>query len=478
MYKEALEKYGSERKAATALDLSRTQFNNKLKAELGLCRVSSCKLKPKPGRTRCESHMKKAGGKPETKKKYNKKYYHQNKESISEYNKNYQKNNLDKFRESAKKWRQSSKGKIYSQVKRARKINLEDRGLIPEELSRVLTQMPVCQNCSSKENLTLDHHIPLTRGGTLSLGNVVILCNPCNSSKKNSLPIDFYDSKKLNKINKLLKTQVNFHQDVPVAHQKIKKDLYITGNSEVFNIDEINLQNESYSSEHKEFIEKYEWLGTVGRIPKWVFAARGPNKELIAVVMLNEPIQYTKNLGKLEALIQRGAVSELAPKNLNSKIVMFSCKWMVQNTDKRYFSAYADPRAGEIGTIYQACNFDYLGKAFGSTKNFILTSGKRVSARYFTNTSAMKRYCKELGIEWQKGWETPSGFLDRSKLPSDIRTALSSIAEMKRKECKTELVPPKMKYILVLGTDSRETKTLRKTKMWGFKPYPKRCYTK
>jgi hypothetical protein len=39
---------------------------------------------------------------------------------------------------------------------------------------------------------------------------------------------------------------------------------------------------------------------------------------------------------------------------------------MVKNTDKRVFSGYSDPKANEVGIIYQACNFEYLGNNFGN----------------------------------------------------------------------------------------------------------------
>ena len=45
---------------------------------------------------------------------------------------------------------------------------------------------------------------------------------------------------------------------------------------------------------------------------------------------------------------------------------MFSIKWMAKNTPFRAFTAYSDPEAKELGTIYQACNFYYIGQSSGS----------------------------------------------------------------------------------------------------------------
>lgn len=42
---------------------------------------------------------------------------------------------------------------------------------------------PACVVCGSREQLTVDHVVPVIRGGGLRPGNVVILCKSCNSSK-------------------------------------------------------------------------------------------------------------------------------------------------------------------------------------------------------------------------------------------------------------------------------------------------------
>lgn len=40
-----------------------------------------------------------------------------------------------------------------------------------------------CQKCGSTERLEIDHIQPLSRGGTNDLGNLQVLCLPCNRSK-------------------------------------------------------------------------------------------------------------------------------------------------------------------------------------------------------------------------------------------------------------------------------------------------------
>ena len=41
----------------------------------------------------------------------------------------------------------------------------------------------VCQNCKTTKNLTVDHILALSNGGTDDLSNLQLLCRPCNSRK-------------------------------------------------------------------------------------------------------------------------------------------------------------------------------------------------------------------------------------------------------------------------------------------------------
>lgn len=46
----------------------------------------------------------------------------------------------------------------------------------------------VCYHCEKKfpkEDLTMDHLIPISRGGRSTKKNIVVSCKPCNSLKKN-----------------------------------------------------------------------------------------------------------------------------------------------------------------------------------------------------------------------------------------------------------------------------------------------------
>ncbi len=51
----------------------------------------------------------------------------------------------------------------------------------------------ICESCGVKvgrDALTMDHIVPLARGGHSTKGNISALCKGCNQSKKLATPVD------------------------------------------------------------------------------------------------------------------------------------------------------------------------------------------------------------------------------------------------------------------------------------------------
>jgi 5-methylcytosine-specific restriction protein A len=48
-----------------------------------------------------------------------------------------------------------------------------------------------CQKKVSPKDLTMDHIVPLIRGGKSTKGNVVPVCKECNDKKKYLLPVEW-----------------------------------------------------------------------------------------------------------------------------------------------------------------------------------------------------------------------------------------------------------------------------------------------
>ncbi|WP_160295997.1 HNH endonuclease [Aliterella atlantica] len=76
-----------------------------------------------------------------------------------------------------------------------------------------------CAYCGSKKNLSLDHFLPLSRGGADCFGNLIPACGLCNSSKSAADPKEwyerqpFYSSRRWKKILTALgKSEVSYNQ--------------------------------------------------------------------------------------------------------------------------------------------------------------------------------------------------------------------------------------------------------------------------
>lgn len=50
-----------------------------------------------------------------------------------------------------------------------------------------ICQSAICYYCSNKldpDAVTMDHVVPLSRGGKSNKGNIVVACKPCNTKKR------------------------------------------------------------------------------------------------------------------------------------------------------------------------------------------------------------------------------------------------------------------------------------------------------
>lgn len=231
------------------------------------------------------------------------------------------------------------------------------------------------------------------------------------------------------------------------------------------------------------FIQRHEWLGTISQYTTHWYGAYYFDKNqglfgrhiLAGVILMNIPNGMSKMLGedtRIERLISRGACVSWSPKCLASRMMMWCIRDMVKNTEFRLFTAYSDPAAKELGTIYQACNFYYLGNRFGATSKYINPyNGKIVSDRFFRQKSAYRLYARELGIRWQDSWMVNDS-IDWSRVPSSIEAQLRAMSKAKQAIATQVQSPKKHKYAYVLGKSKVETKRLRMRFLEANKTYP------
>lgn len=195
----------------------------------------------------------------------------------------------------------------------------------------------------------------------------------------------------------------------------------------------------------KKFILEYEWLGNMG-VSKYYYGLYFENY-LVNVVCYG-PLVSTSHYNKVfsneysKKLYQlcRGASSILAPKWASSFLIAKANKIMYRDYGFRAIIAYADPSAGEIGTIYQASNAFYIGLTSpGGGKTYII-HGKKYDPRtvYHKFGSRKKDYLMQID----------PGF-------------------------KTEPINKKHRYIFLLGTKREKNKLYNKIQSLIL-PYPKR----
>lgn len=74
-------------------------------------------------------------------------------------------------------------------IRLLRYVNTHRQGEVPFSKKNVFRRDHYsCQYCGFSGELTLDHIIPRSRGGSTEWGNVVCCCRRCNSKKGNRLP--------------------------------------------------------------------------------------------------------------------------------------------------------------------------------------------------------------------------------------------------------------------------------------------------
>lgn len=152
--------------------------------------------------TECKSCMNEA----------NKKYRQANREKISKQRQQYRRANQEKVAAGLKAWREKNRDydratsaqwrkdnpELYKQQMRnwrqknkQRKSELDHRRRARKAAngSYVVTARDMrklagpCVYCGSVSDITLDHVIPISRGGSHGIGNLVAACRPCNNRK-------------------------------------------------------------------------------------------------------------------------------------------------------------------------------------------------------------------------------------------------------------------------------------------------------
>jgi hypothetical protein len=135
----------------------------------------------------------------------------------------------------------------------------------------------------------------------------------------------------------------------------------------------------------KKYIVEYEWLACMPAIVRFCFGIFF-DEVCGGVVVFGD--EYSENTGVWDKygytgkmlLLARGVCLHWTPKNTNSKLIMSAIKQLPNKYE--VITATTDNLAGEIGTIYQACNFHYVGSMRkNKVREGMLLNGKLYGSR-------------------------------------------------------------------------------------------------
>lgn len=130
----------------------------------------------------------------------------------------------------------------------------------------------------------------------------------------------------------------------------------------------------------EKIIKQYEWLGCLSAINLFFYGIFFDG--VCGGVVVYSP-EYIENLGRWDKygytgkiiLLSRGACVHWAHPHSASKLIRKSMEML----PKKYkvITATVDDLAGEVGTIYQACGFDYVGSMRDSNDKINSKKGDR-----------------------------------------------------------------------------------------------------
>ena len=198
----------------------------------------------------------------------------------------------------------------------------------------------------------------------------------------------------------------------------------------------------------EQVILKYEWLGTMAQTGYHYGIFFGPYCAGVCCVAagaatggVNSHMPFGVRSNEL-GVLARGACVHWAPAGSNSRLVAWTCRLFAQDTRCKVLIAYSDTDAGEIGTIYQACNWVCIGRGAATRQ-----------------------------------WVAPNGRIYDQKLPYDLKrsrggTRAQWTAALRRKGWTEQESNPKVRYVYVLNRS--DTGLVERVEAMR-QPYPKRA---
>lgn len=102
--------------------------------------------------------------------------------------------NRERYNANAKAWRVNNRDKVTHQNRKlkAMRRNAERCVVTEKDWQRLVNRHNgCCAYCGIKEKMTMEHVVPISRGGRHSIGNLLPVCIKCNISKNKKLLIEW-----------------------------------------------------------------------------------------------------------------------------------------------------------------------------------------------------------------------------------------------------------------------------------------------
>lgn len=196
-------------------------------------------------------------------------------------------------------------------------------------------------------------------------------------------------------------------------------------------------------------ILKYEWLGTMGTSGLHYGLFFGQYCAGVCCICTGgsgtagNKVHTQFGIERVDLLtLVRGACVHWAPNGSNSKLVSWATKLAGKDTSAKLINAYSDSEAGEIGTIYQACGWAFIGYSKQLRDAQVISPEGRIYDR--RNISS---WAKASGVSWKR--------MERGLLKNGW---------------KYQEANPKGRYVKQIGKDKALTARIESMR----KPYPKR----
>lgn len=121
-------------------------------------------------------------------------------EKISRYHAEHYAKNAARLKAAVSAYRKANpdKKRHLENCRRARKAGNGGTHTLEERQAKFSTCGNVCYYCGRAGRLTVDHMIPLKRGGTNDIANIVPACRSCNSRKHTRTAEEYFSRKTLN----------------------------------------------------------------------------------------------------------------------------------------------------------------------------------------------------------------------------------------------------------------------------------------